>query len=179
MARDKNKITRKDVFIPSTSTRNLRDGDKVQIVGKGGETLKSIKYKDFVEEVKSKLPTADLGEFSLFNFNYEDLQPNDTSTGILEIADISAGDYIVEVYLKTVAEAEGTTISSISIKVPANGDKLNIDYSLGTPTTSSLLSILEQKEMYVEINVNFNDTINDLTAGEWSVYYRITPITVV
>ncbi|MDD3875381.1 MAG: hypothetical protein PHT69_02055 [Bacteroidales bacterium] len=118
--------------------------------------------------------------FKVFNFNYEDLQPDDTTTKFLPIEDVAAGNYTVETFYQQVQAAVGVDgIVSLKLKSPSDGSNLNENVIITgqQSNTPSIYTLTDETSLGVEFSLIMSlGVINDLNAGEWNIYYRITAI---
>lgn len=116
--------------------------------------------------------------YSVFNFTYEDLQPDAGTTKFLPIENVAAGNYTVEVFYKEVQAAEGVDgLVSLALNSPSDASNLNIPLAVkgALYANNYTLSILTALGVSFAL-VMSKGVINDLTAGEWNIYYRITAI---
>lgn len=118
--------------------------------------------------------------YSVFNFTYEDLQPDDGTTKFLPIENVAAGNYTVETFYEQVQAAGGVDGTIVLIlKSPIDGSNLNVNVigALGNLKPPSIYTLTDETSLGIEFSLNFSSgVINDLNAGEWNIYYKITAI---
>lgn len=179
-----NAATNNITIKPSINSSEVLNGATSQVINtnNGGATLKPIYgIGYFVDILGSSGGGGGSNGFKVFNFNYENLQPDDTTTKFLPIENVAAGNYTVETFYQEVHAAGGVDgIVQLSLKSPEDGTNLSLIYGVGgggTLMSGTGYVLTEQTSLGVEVSLlKSSGVINDLNAGEWNIYYRITEI---
>ena len=178
-----NAATNNITIKPSINSSEVLNGAASQVINtnNGGATLKPIYGIGYFVDILGSSGGGGGGNgYKVFNFNYEDLQPDDGTTKFLPIENVAAGNYTVETFYQQVQAAGGVDAAiSLRLKSPSDGSNLNAGVIFaGSPSAApSIYTLTDETSLGVEFSLIMSSSvINDLNAGEWNIYYKITPI---